>query len=54
MWILVWLSFIDGRFEYYQLGAFGTEVHCNRAKAKAEVMVKNAGQAVTCFAVDRN
>ena len=54
MWILVWLSFIDNRFEYYQLGAFGTEAHCNRAKAKAEVMVKNVGQAVTCFAVDRN
>jgi len=54
MWILVWLSFIDSRFEYYQLGTFGTEAHCNKAKVKAEVMVKNVGQAVTCFAVDRN
>jgi hypothetical protein len=54
MWILVWLSFIDNRFEHYQLGTFGTEAHCNKAKTKAEVMVKNVGQAVTCFAVDRN
>ena len=54
MWILIWLSFIDGRLEYFQLGSDGTEAHCNRAKAKAEVMVKNAGQAVACFAVDRN
>jgi hypothetical protein len=54
MWILVWLSFIDGRLEYFQLGSYGTEAHCNRAKAKAEVMVKNAGQAVACFVVDRN
>ena len=46
--------FIDNRFEYYQLGSYGTEAHCNRAKVKAEVMVKNVGQAVTCFAVDRN
>ena len=41
MWILVWLSFIDGRFEYYQLGSYGTEAHCNKEKIKAEVMVKN-------------
>jgi hypothetical protein len=54
MWILVWLSFSDGQLEHYQLGAFGTEAHCNKAKAKAEVMVKNVGQAVACFAVDRN
>ena len=54
MWILVWLSFIDGRLEYFQLDAYGTEAHCNRAKTKAEVMVKNAGQAVACFAVDRS
>ena len=53
MWILVWLSFVDGRFEYYQLGSFGTEAHCNRAKVKAEVMVKNPAQAVTCFSVER-
>ena len=53
MWILVWLSFIDGQFEYYHLESFGTEAHCNRAKVKAEVMVKNVGQAVACFAVDR-
>ena len=31
MWILVWLSFIDNKFEHYQLGAFGTEAHCNKA-----------------------
>lgn len=54
MFILVWLSFFDGKFEYYQLGAFGTEAHCNRAKVRAEVMVKNVSQAVTCFSVDRN
>ena len=54
MWILVWLSLSDGQLEHYQLGAFGTEAHCNKAKAKAEVMVKNVGQAVACFAVDRN
>ena len=54
MWILVWPSFIDGRFEYYQLGAYGTEMHCNKEKAKAEVMVKNANQAVHCFTIDRN
>ena len=55
MWILVWLSFIDGQFEYYQLGVyFGTEAHCNKEKAKAEVMVKDAGQAVHCFGVSRN
>lgn len=54
MWILVWLSFVDNKFEYYQLGVFGTEAHCNRDKIKAEVMVKNASQAVTCFEVSRN
>jgi hypothetical protein len=58
MWILVWLSFIDGQFEYYQLGVYGTEAHCNKekvkAEVKAEVMVKNAGQAVHCFGVSRN
>ena len=54
MWILVWVSFMDNQFEYYQLGAYGTEAHCNREKAKAEVMVKDVRQAVTCFAVDRN
>ena len=54
IWILVWLSFSDGQLEHYQLGAFGTEAHCNKAKVKAEVMVKNVGQAVACFSVDRN
>jgi len=54
MWILVWLSFSDGQLEHYQLGAFGTEAHCNKAKVRAEVMVKNVGQAVACFSVDRN
>ena len=54
MFVLVWISFIDGQFQYYQLGAFGTEAHCNRAKAKAEVIIKNDGQAIACFAVDRN
>jgi len=54
MWILVWLSCIDKKFEHYQLGACGTEAHCNKAKARAKVMVKNVGQAVVCFAVDRN
>ena len=54
MWILVWLSFINGRFEYYQLGSYGTEAHCNKEKIKAEVMVKDAGQAVHCFEISRN
>ena len=54
MWILVWLSFVDGQFQYYQLGVYGTEAHCNKEKVKAEVMVKNAGQAVHCFGVSRN
>jgi hypothetical protein len=54
-WRSIILAFIwksgDVDIEYYQLGTFGTEAHCNKAKAKAEVMVKNVGQAVTCFAV---
>ena len=54
MWILVWLSFVDGQFQYYQLGVYGTEAHCNKEKVKAEVMVKDAGQAVHCFGVSRN
>ena len=54
MWILVWLSFMDNKFEYYQLGTFGTGAHCNKAKARAEVMVKNPAQAVHCFEVSRN
>ena len=37
MWILVWLSFMDGQFQYYQLGVYGTEAHCNKEKVKAEV-----------------
>ena len=54
MWILVWLSFTDGNFEYYQLGVFGTQAHCNKEKAKAEVMLKNDGQAVHCFEISRS
>ena len=53
MWILVWISFVDGQFEYYQLGTFGTEAYCNKAKARAEVMVKNPAQSVTCFSIER-
>ena len=41
MWILVWLSFIDGQLQYYQLGVYGTEAHCNKQKVKAEVKVNS-------------
>ena len=51
MWILVWLSFMDGQFEYYQLGSFGTEAHCNRAKDQGRgIWLKYRGSA--CFSVD--
>ena len=54
MYILLWISFINGNFQHYQLDVYDTEKRCIQEKAKAEVLVKDAKQAVVCLSVGRN
>ena len=49
MWILVWLQFVNGDFNYYQIDFHGTQQECLKEKEKASVLVSSINTAVVCL-----
>jgi hypothetical protein len=56
MWFLVWMHFTasTGKFEYYQVGTYGSQEQCELERQKASVMVTDSDMAVHCLEVSRD
>jgi len=51
MWVLIWIHFLNGKLEHYQLGTFATKEQCYAQEAEAKVLRKTQESGVFCLQI---
>jgi len=51
MWVLLWIHLMNGKLEYYQLGAYQVEKACYDERQKAKMLVKDQNSGLFCVQV---